>query len=73
MRRRCVFKCQIYGKWYYVYEYPHPKSRGLTYYKTYVGRKRLDVCTWSYLGSAIGSILKELEGGVLIDLVEVWK
>lgn len=73
MKRRCVFKCQIYGKWYYVYEYPNPILRDMPYYQTYVGRKRLDVCTWSCLGSAIGSILSNLEDGVLIDLVQVWK
>lgn len=73
MKKRCIFKCQINGKWYYVYECPNPILRVLKYYQTYIGRKRLDSCTWSCLGSAIGSILKNADEGALVDLVEVWK
>lgn len=73
MKKVCVFKCQIDGMWYYVYECPNPVCKDVTYYQTYVGRKRLDLCTWSCLGSAIGSILSVSGDGVLDDLVEVWK
>lgn len=73
MKKNCVFKCQINGKWYRVYECVHPDDEHKKFYQTYVGRKRLDLCYWSYLGSAIGSILSVLEDSVLTDLVEVWK
>lgn len=73
MKKELVFKCQANGKWYRVYECVHPVNKFRTYYQTYIGRKRLDACTWSCLGSAIGSILREIEEGILIDLVEVWK
>lgn len=73
MKKECVFKCQINGKWYYIYECVHPADKGRTYYLTYIGRKRLNHITWSCMGSAIGSILDSLEDGTLIDLVQVWK
>lgn len=73
MEKRCVFKCCINGKWYRVYECVHPADKFRTYYQTYAGRKRLDLFTWTRLGSAIGSILSVVEKRVLIDLVEVWK
>ena len=73
MQKKCVFKCQFNGKWFYVYEVPHPDLSKVTYYQTYVGRKRLDHYYWSCLGSAIGSILSVLDDSVIIDLVQVWK
>lgn len=73
MSKTCVFKCQINGKWYRVYECANPDDSYRTCYQTYIGRKRLDYCTWSRLGSAIGSILTTADEGMVCDLVEVWK
>ena len=73
MIKKCVFKCLINGKWYRVYECVHPDDKYRTYYQTYVGRKRYDLCTWSCLGAAIGSILCECGEDVMNDLITVWK
>ena len=73
MNKVCKFKCQINGKWYYVYECVHPDDERRTCYRTYVGRKRLDIGTWPNLGGAIGSILCEVEGDVLKELMFVWQ
>ena len=73
MKKELIFKCQINGKWYRVFECVHPNEERRTVYLTYIGRKRFDHCTWSCLGSAIGSILSVMGKDMMIDLVEVWK
>lgn len=73
MMKQCVFRCQIDGKWYRVYECVHPDDKHRTYYQTYIGRKKLDDCTWACLGAAIGSILSVVEGDVLKELMFVWQ
>lgn len=73
MKKKCVFKCQINGKWYRVYECVLPVDEHRTYYRTYVGRKRFDPFTWERLGGAIGSILCEYHSTVVYDLIDMWK
>lgn len=73
MTKDCIFKCQINGKWYRVYECVHPGDMRRTYYLTYVGRRRYDHSTWGSLGAAIGSILGACDGDVISDLKYIWR
>ena len=73
MEKVCVFKCNVSGKWFRVYECAHPDDSRRTCYQTYIGRKRLDSSTWSNLGSAIGSILDTVGYDVVSNLVEAWR
>lgn len=72
MKKTCVFKCQFNATWYRVYECVHPDDKQRTYYQTYVGRKKLEVSTWSSLGAAIGSILSSVGCDVMNDLTCIW-
>lgn len=73
MKKECVFKCQIHGLWYRVYECVNPDDKGWNYYQTYIGKKRLDHRTWSCLGSAIGSILTVADESAMNDMKVVWE
>ena len=73
MKKKCIFKCPINGKWYRVFECVQPNDEYKTYYQTYVDRRRLDVRTWFCLGGAIGSILYESDRNMFNELKVVWK
>lgn len=73
MKKECVFKCQIDGKWYKVYKVPHQYFTREYQYVTYCGRRRLEGFQWSCIGSAVGAILDMIKPEWLNDIRVVWK
>lgn len=72
MKEQCIFRCQFKGHTLRVVEVDNPDGATRKCYRTYMDRRRLDVCDWYYLGGAIGSILLVLSREVLDEIKEIW-
>lgn len=72
MKKECIFRCQINGKWYRVLVEPHPNLEGHFIYWTYVERRRFDTVYWNTLAGAIGSILTVYGPEFNVEYKAIW-